>query len=411
MNRVRSFLAEYHPIVHSLMIGTVFVRAASSMSMPFLAIYLATNTGMNEVMIGLTIGASSLAGAFGGFVGGTLSDLFGRRRVMLGALYVWAIVFFGFAVGESPLLFLLLSVLGGLCRSFYEPVSQALMADVTESQKRLRVFSLRYMCINIGVAVGPLLGAYLALRGDSLPFLVTAVVYLLYVVSLQGMLSHFGIKQIEGQKKEPVSFRSTWQVVTHDVALRFFLIGGILVSVGYSQMTITLSQYVASTFVDGVKLFAVLMSVNAIAVVVMQYPLARWAEKRTPLYSIVVGCCFYALGQVGFAFSFNWSLFITSMIVFTIGEILTFPASNLFIDRLAPAEMRGAYFGTQSFTSLGQFIGPTFGGFLLAGYGGPIMFVTMAGITLLSILFYWGGQRQYAMRLAGTEQKNDLLRA
>ncbi|MBO8164974.1 MAG: MFS transporter [Brevibacillus sp.] len=410
MNRVRAFLAAYHPIVHLLLVGTVFVRAASSMSMPFLAIYLATKTEMNEVMIGLTIGASSLAGAFGGFVGGALSDLFGRRRVMLGALYVWSMVFFGFAVGDHPLLFLLLSVLGGLCRSFYEPVSQALMADITEPAKRFRVFSLRYMCINIGVAAGPLAGAYLALRADSLPFFVTSAVYLSYVLVLQVILNHFGIRQIEGLQKERITFGSTWKVVAQDVALRFFLVGGVLVSIGYSQMTVTLSQYVADLFVDGVKLFAVLMSVNALVVVLLQYPLAKWAEKRTPLYSIVAGCMFYALGQVGFAVSSDWTWFISSMIVFTIGEILTFPASNLFIDRLAPPAMRGAYFGTQSFTSLGQFIGPTFGGFLLAGYGGPSMFVTMAGITLLSILFYWSGQRQYEIRHALSQEKNDLLR-
>ncbi len=324
---------------------------------------------------------------------------------MLAALYVWALVFCGFASGENPLFFLLLSVLGGLCRSFYEPVSQALMADLTEPDRRLRVFSLRYLCVNVGVAAGPLIGAYLAIRGDALPFIVTSAVYLAYAVSLQAMLAYFGIKQVEEQPKEPVTFRQIWHVVRRDVALRFFLLGGILLSIGYSQMTVTLSQYVAAEVADGVRLFAVLMSTNALAVVALQYPLTRWTEKRSPFSSIAAGICFYALGLVGFAVSFNWTLFIISMVVFTLGEILTFPASNLLIDRLAPAGMRGAYFGTQSFTSLGHFLGPALGGFLLAGYGGPIMFVTVAGITLFSILFYWSGQRHYELRLTEAQRK------
>jgi len=143
--RLRSFGQAYHPIVHSLLLGTVLARLASSMSMPFLAIYLAKHTDVGAVMIGLIIGAGSLAGTAGGFIGGALSDLFGRRRILLGALIGWGVVFLGFAMADHILLFFLLSLLNGLCRSFYEPVSQALMADLTAKEKRFKVFSLRYL--------------------------------------------------------------------------------------------------------------------------------------------------------------------------------------------------------------------------------------------------------------------------
>ncbi len=395
MGRMREFVQEFHPIVHSLLVGTVFARAASSMSMPFLAIYLSKHTSMDPMMIGFTIGAGSLAGTVGGFVGGTLSDLLGRRRVMLGALYVWTFVFFGFAVGSSAWFFLLLNLLSGLCRSFYEPVSQALMADLTVPEKRLRVFSLRYTAINIGVAIGPIIGAYLGFVAGALPFLVTSAVYLVYVLSLQYLLHRFGIKKIEGQKKEHVTFASACNVVIRDVALRLFVIGGVFGAIGYSQMTITLSQFVEQKFADGVQLFSILMSVNAIVVVALQMPLAKWAEKRTPLQSIMAGNLMYALGDIGFACANSWTLFILSMVVFTIGEILVFPASNVFIDRLAVEELRGAYFGAQSFSNLGHFLGPWLGGYLLAHYGGSTMFVTVAAISLSGTLFYWGGQRRY----------------
>ena len=74
MNRLRGFLGFFHPIVHTLILGTVMARAASSMSLPFLAIYLARHTSMSAVMIGIVIGMGSLAGTIGGFIGGTLSD-------------------------------------------------------------------------------------------------------------------------------------------------------------------------------------------------------------------------------------------------------------------------------------------------------------------------------------------------
>ncbi len=395
MGRVTTMLKEFHPIVWSLVIGTVFVRAASSMSMPFLFLYLSNNTDMDLATIGLLIGAGPLAGTVGGFIAGTLSDRIGRRRVMLGALYVWTFVFLGFALSKNPMVLLLLNIVGGLCRSFYEPVSQALMADVTEPEKRFRVFSLRYTAINVGVAVGPIAGAVLAKTSVALPFLITAIIYLIYVISLQGLLNKFGIKKIEGQKKEVITFRRAFSVVVNDKAFRFYMIAGMLGAIGYSQMSSTLAKFAEMTVANGTELFAILMSINAIVVVVMQLPLTTWAEKKTPLTAIVVGNVMYAIGDIGYAFANSWVIFIIAMVFFTFGEILTFTSGDVLIDRMAPEGMRGSYYGAKSFSSVGQFIGPWMGGVLLAAYGGTTLFLVVAAFSMVSNVFQWAGQRAY----------------
>ncbi|GED72172.1 MFS transporter [Brevibacillus reuszeri] len=408
MSWLRTRLQEFHPIVWSLVVGTVFVRAASSMSMPFLFLYLSNNTDMDLAMIGLTIGAGPLAGTIGGFIAGTLSDRIGRRRVMLGALYVWTLVFVGFALSKNPMVLLLLNMAGGLCRSFYEPVSQALMADVTPPEKRFRVFSLRYTAINVGVAVGPIAGAVLAKTSVALPFMITAIIYLFYVISLQGLLNKFGIKQIEGQKKETVTFGKAFSVVVKDKAFRLYMIAGVLGAVGYSQMSSTLAKFAEMTVVNGTELFAILMSVNAVVVVLMQLPLTSWAEKKTPLTAIFVGNVMYALGDIGYAFASSWLIFIIAMVLFTFGEILTFTAGDVLIDRMAPEEMRGSYYGAKSFSNLGQFIGPWMGGILLAAYGGTTLFLIVAAFSMVSTAFQWAGQRVY---LASTGKSLNYSRA
>ncbi|MFC5469359.1 MDR family MFS transporter [Cohnella suwonensis] len=391
-NRLRMFGRAYHPIVHSLLVGTILARLASSMSLPFLAIYLAKHTDLSAIMIGVIIGAGSLAGTAGGFVGGALSDLFGRRKILLGALFGWAVVFFGFAMAESAIVFFLLSLLNGLCRSFYEPVSQALMADLTPKETRFKVFSLRYLAINVGVAVGPLLGALFAAMDSSLPFFITGCIYLVYAVTLYMLLNRFGIRRIEGEQKGGQTFRSVWNVVRGDLVLRYYLLGGIVTAIGYSQMTVTLSQYVGGKFADGVALFAVMMSVNAVTVVALQVPFTKWADKYSPITVLTVGVSFYALGNVGFAFSNGWILFIGSMIVFTFGEMLTYPAGNILTDRIAPEGMRGAYYGAQSFSNLGHFLGPWIGGLLLSNYNGTVLFLVMAAVAMFAIVFYRAGE-------------------
>jgi MFS family permease len=394
MNRMRQFFQAYHPIVHTLILGTVMARAASSMSLPFLAIYLAKHSDMSPGLIGIVIGMGALAGTFGGFIGGTLSDRFGRRVIMLAALFGWGFVFLGFGIVKLPVLFMLLNMLNGLCRSFYEPVSQALMADLTEPSKRMQVFSLRYMAINVGVAVGPLLGAFFATMNGALPFLLTGIIYLIYGVTLYALLIKFGIKKIEGEKKAIVTFRSALGVIRKDMTFRLYIIGGIIGAIGYSQVMVTLSQYLQRDFANGVKMFAILMSANAIVVIAMQIPLGRWAGKYSPLTAIVVGNLMFALGDIGFAFSHSLIWMIISMGVFTFGEILNYPAANMLIDKLAPEHMRGTYYGAQTLTNIGHFMGPWIGGFLLVSYGGSTLFLVIAILSMIGSIFYWRGTKR-----------------
>jgi len=297
-------------------------------------------------------------------------------------------------MADHILLFFLLSLLNGLCRSFYEPVSQALMADLTAKEKRFKVFSLRYLAINIGVAVGPLLGALFAAMDSTLPFYITGVIYLLYAFSLYLLLKRFGIRKIDGEGKAPNTFGAVWGVVRRDVVLRYYLLGGVVTAIGYSQMTVTLSQYVGGKFADGVALFAAMMSVNAITVVALQVPFTKWADKLKPLTVLTIGVAFYALGNVGFGLANGWATFIAAMIVFTFGEMLTFPAGNILTDRIAPDGMRGAYYGAQSFGSLGHFLGPWVGGLLLSHYNGTVLFLTMAVVATSAIVFYASGERR-----------------
>ncbi|PUA40912.1 MFS transporter [Paenibacillus elgii] len=396
-SRLLQFLRDYHPIVHVLLVGTALARIASSMSMPFLAIYLSRESGLHPIMIGAIIGIGSLAGMAGGFVGGALSDRLGRKFIMMIALIGWVIVFTGFALAKAPLLFMLFNMLNGLCRSLYEPVSQALMADVTVKEKRLNVFSMRYLAINVGVAVGPLLGAYFGMFEAWLPFLVTAFIYLAYAALLYALLQAFGIRQIEGEHRSGVTVRSAWRVIASDRVFRYYIAGGIIGAIGYSQMMATLSQYVQQSVADGATLFALLMTINAVTVVLLQVPLSKMFESRGPMAAIAVGGLMFALGDIGYAVSVGWIGFMVSMVLFTVGEVLNFPATNMLIDRLAPDGMRGTYFGAQSFTNLGHFLGPLAGGVLLSEWGGGPLFSVMAVVTVAGIYFYWKGQQVYKM--------------
>ncbi|WP_217597955.1 MFS transporter [Cohnella sp. GbtcB17] len=394
MNRLRGFLASYHPIVFSLLIGHMIARIATSMSMPFLALYLAAHTDMGPGGIGFIVGAGALAATFGGFLGGALSDRYSRRLVMFASLFVWSGVFAGFALTDSPAVLLLLSLMNGLCRSWFEPVSQVLMADLTPKDRRMSVFSMRYLMANVGVAIGPVLGVWLGLGNGDLAFMITGAIYFVYAITLYIMMIAFGIKDIEGGKQAAkATIADAGRVVMRDAALRLFLLGGIVVGIGYSQLFGNMAPHLDRVFGHGDRMFGYLLTINAVTVIALQLPLGWLANKRPPLFALHAGNLFLALGLAGIGWADTFALQVVAMILFTVGEILNYPAATMLLDKLAPEHLRGAYYGAQTFTNLGQFIGPWAGGWLLGEYGGRTMFAAMAVVVLLSSLVYRAGSR------------------
>ncbi|MGE6256466.1 MDR family MFS transporter [Heyndrickxia sporothermodurans] len=386
-------LKAYHPIVWTLLAGTVFARGASFMALPFLALYLSKTEGIHPIIIGLIIGVGPLTGTIGGFIGGNLSDRFGRKVVMLGSIFTWAFVFIGFAFATKPIAFLLLNALNGICRSFFEPTSQALMSDVTVKERRLRVFSMRYTAINIGAAMGPLLGAVFGASSSTITFEITGGFYLVYGLVLFLLLNKYQINKGESSKKQ-TSFKGAFRVVFNDKALLYFILGGILVNIGYSQVESTLPQHLEKILTNGVVLYSVLLSINAVTVVILQIPLSRLVEKWKVLHAMMLGSSIFVIGFIGFSFSQGWAGFILSMLLFTIGEIFLFPSTSAFIDSIAPDMMRGTYFGAAQFRSLGNFIGPIAGGWLFKQLNGQWLFGLMALVVTVSIFSYLIGLKR-----------------
>ncbi|WP_075619713.1 MDR family MFS transporter [Paenisporosarcina indica] len=381
----------FHPVVWALLIGTVFARGASYMALPFLALYLSNSHEIHPIWIGITIGLSPLMGTIGGFIGGYISDRYGREKVMLITVFVWGLVYFGFSQASHIGIFMALNALNGLCRSFFEPSSQALMADLTSKDKRKRVFSLRYMAINLGASVGPILGVYVAQFSSTLPFLFTGIMYIIYGITLAVMFNRFSTTNTSPILKQ--SMVDALIIAWKDKTLLVFIIGGILVNVGYSQVDSNLPQYIQNSFSNGVVLFAKLIALNAILVIILQIPLSLVSEKWPVLRVMILGSVLFAIGFASFGYATTMVGMMVAMGIVTIGEIFIFPSTSVFIDQIAPEDRKGTYFGAGQFRSIGNFTGPIPGGWLLQDYGGKLLFSVIGVVILCSILFYATGAR------------------
>lgn len=383
-----------HPMAWAIIVGTLFARLATSMSMPFLGIYLAVVKGESPFIVGLILAASSLMSVLGGFVGGNLSDQYGRKKIMLGSVFIWAIIFFGFSLAEETYQFLLLSMANGLCKSFFEPPSRALISEVTRPENKLFLFNLRYTAANIGVAIGPLVGFWLG-KGNSLhTFAIAGVVYVIYGFVLVILFNKTTIPETISSKGTTI--REAFSVVRNDKVFTLFILAFILTSFGYSQLFGTLPQFfgASKSINNGAELFATLLTLNAVSVVALQFPILRIAKNYHPIYSTMFGTIVLAVGLIGFGVIENVWLLYGVMIFFTIGEILMTTMSDYYVDTIAPNDLRGTYFGAMAFSGIGSIIGPIIGGGLLAYFGwngGLYIFMILGLITVSGLPLYIKG--------------------
>ena len=393
MNKLKSYYVQFHPIVWVLLSGTVLARGSAFATLPFLAIYLSRNLDLHPVLIGITIGISPLSGVVGGFLGGHLSDRFGRKPVMIGSLFSMSLVYFGFMIAETPGWFIVLNALNGLSGSFFEPTGQALIADLTEKSKRMRAFSLRYTAINIGASVGPLLGAYLAVVSAKSAFMVTGIMYFIYVLILALMMKKYNLGNPASETASKVTIASSLKIIGKDKALRYLILGTIIINFGYSQMESNVPQYLESTIANGVFVYSVMLSINAVMVVLMQMPISHFAERFKTMQVMMAGAVFLSVGMLAFGFVTGWYTGILAIVFITIGEILIFPSSSYLVDQLATDELRGTYFGAAQFRRIGHFLGPIAGGYLLNEAGGTVLFSFISLVVLGSILFFIQGNK------------------
>lgn len=405
MDKLKNYYRQFHPIVWVLLSGTVLARGAAFATLPFLAIYLSRNLDLHPVLIGLTIGISPLSGVVGGFLGGHLSDRFGRMPVMIGSLLSMSLVYFGFMLAETPIWFIILNALNGLSGSFFEPTGQALIADLTEKSKRMRAFSLRYTAINIGASVGPLLGAYLAVVSAKSAFMVTGIMYFIYVLILAMMMKKYNLSNPAGKEASKVTIASSLKIIGKDKALRYLILGTIIINFGYSQMESNVPQYLESSIANGVFVYSVMLSINAVMVVLLQMPISHFAEKFKTMQVMMAGAVFLSVGMLSFAFVTGWYTAILAIVFITIGEILIFPSSSYLVDQLATDDLRGTYFGAAQFRRIGHFLGPIAGGFLLNEAGGTALFTFIAFAVLGSILFFIQGNKIF-VKTVPTIMKN-----
>ncbi|MGB2540942.1 MFS transporter [Leuconostoc suionicum] len=153
-----------HPNIRKRIQIEFLSRLGSSLIFPFMSIYLfhAYNAQTTGVLMMINIIISFLAGIYGGY----LTDVFGRRRLLLFGEFIKLLASIGIVCANLPVyhfpwLTFVMMFLGNIASGLISPASEAMLIDVSTEKTRAFMYAINYWANNLALMVGMLIGGWL----------------------------------------------------------------------------------------------------------------------------------------------------------------------------------------------------------------------------------------------------------
>lgn len=380
-----------------LLIVGGLVSLTRFMALPFLALYLHATLHYSVPLTGLVVGLGALSTLMFSFVLGPLPDRFGRVGLLVVSTGVGALSLVGYAESHALWAFIGLMAVQGMAYAVEGPALSALLTDLTPEHERVRVFGYSYWAVNVGAAIGPVIGAMIGAGHAPTPFLYAGLALMLVALALGVALTRLKVDRLRPPRTSISSFASFRSGLTHPVLL-IFLSAQFAGGLAYAQIDTNLAQYVGLHTAAGAGLYAAMMAANAITVVALQPVIVRWQEQRALRTGVTVGAIVYTVASLLYIWAFTPVEWVGTHVLFSVGEVFQSPAMQVVVAAVAPKEERAAYFTLQNvFFGLAFFLGPVLGGFALAGGGKVGLFGGMALVNALALgLYYVGMSRDRA---------------
>ncbi len=309
---------------------------------------------------------------------GGLSDQFGRRPVLLIALFGFAIDYLFLAFAPSLAWLFIGRALAGITGASITTAT-AYIADISNNENRAQNFGMIGAAFGLGFIVGPVIGGLLGSLGARVPFFVAAALTFLnflygYFV-LPESLSKDHRRTFDWKRANPIG--SLRQLQKYP-SLRGLVISYILIYLAAHAVQSNWSFFSIEKFGWSEKMIGISLGVVGLLVAIVQGGLIRFINpKLGNKKSVYTGLLLYATGLTLFAFATqSWMMFVF-LIPYCFGGIAGPAIQSIMSSNVKPneqGELQGALTGLVSLTSI---VGPPMMTGLFAYFtkpGAPIHF-------------------------------------
>ena len=385
----------------------------------FLSMYLVSDMHVSVGVAGTIVSMYGFGGIFGCLYGGALSDRFGRpAMIVIGNLGSAAMLVLLAFIGNPWIMAIALLAYGAIS-SMPTPAVAAYVSDVVPFRKQKRAYSLQTWAANFGFAIGPIIANQLVKISYALMFYAEAAV-LVFATSLMivffkevglgkrprgevaparasqaaesaaGNAVEHAVKQTgESQRPQRFSVWRSYRRACADGALMSMVVLMFLYTLAYYQIVSGLP--ISMTQIGlGTDEYSSLLTINGGLLCLLQIPAIGLFQRMSNTRVLVLGM---SITAVGYAFQIganSWVAFAIATVLWTLGELGTFPIAATTVANIAPKDVRGTYQGLYNLVwSLSNAFSPLVGGWILNAFGSRVLWICCTVMfVIVAIGFY-----------------------
>lgn len=375
------------------------VRGANTMGLSlvlsFMGLYLVTERGVSGLHYGLIYFTANICQALTSTYAGQLSDRVGRRRLMVSTLVARALVIASLGalvLAHASVPVLTAVIIASAClRGGFEPIASAVVADVAAPADRVAAFGLQRMGINLGWAVGPALGGFLASVIDYGEVFFCAVIPLFVSALVMARLEEPPPAATAPAAATRISLRAALAEAASRGELMLLLVCALVFSTVHIQLFATMSLYVKSELGLVERQIGLLYTINGVLVIVLQVPAVAIIRRLSAERALVIGCLIYSAAFLLIGAAGGTHLLALAVVVATSGEVVLTPAQESTVAELSDPTRLGRAFGLYgTMQMVGVAFAPLLGGIIYDHLrDAPMaMWGTLAGLSFVLALAY-----------------------
>lgn len=385
----------------------------------FLSMYLVSDMHVSAGVAGTIVSMYGFGGIFGCLYGGALSDRFGRpAMIVIGNLGSAAMLVLLAFIGNPWIMAIALLAYGAIS-SMPTPAVAAYVSDVVSFRKQKRAYSLQTWAANFGFAIGPIIANQLVKISYALMFYAEAAVLVFATIlmivffkevglgkrprgevaparasqaaeSAAGNAVEHAVKQTgESQRPQRFSVWRSYRRACADGALMSMVVLMFLYTLAYYQIVSGLP--ISMTQIGlGTDEYSSLLTINGGLLCLLQIPAIGLFQRMSNTRVLVLGM---SITAVGYAFQIganSWVTFAIATVLWTLGELGTFPIAATTVANIAPKDVRGTYQGLYNLVwSLSNAFSPLVGGWILNAFGSRVLWICCTVMfVIVAIGFY-----------------------
>lgn len=348
----------------------LLINRTGSFIVPLMTVYLTRERGLSLIDAGGILALYGVGSLGGTTLGGWLADRIGRRSTLLLSLVSasFVMVLTGQARELShiaALVFLL-----GFCADLFRPASQALVADLVTPEFRVKAFGTQYWAINLGFAFAALVGGFVARSGFQVLFFADAATTLICAAVIFA-----GIPETRPAGGAHAKQEGSLLTPFFDPKFAPFLLLSYVTAFVFMQHLTSLPKDMTDKGL-GPEAFGIALSANGVLIVLLQPLVLKAVTAGGRGKALGFGAVLTGIGFGLTAFATVLPLFVLSVAVWTLGEIVMAPVNSTVVAERSPAHLRGRYQGAFGLT------------WSLAVVTAPVISPRLIAVTGLSV--FWG---------------------